>query len=144
MHNPATVLGFDFGTKKIGVAVGQAITRTASGLETIPYREQQPDWQRIEKLIKEWQPHALLVGIPYNMDDTEQPLTILANAFKHQLESRFQRPVHPVDERLTTRASWQLLKQYGAKSAYQKKRQKIDQVSATLIIETWFSTQEGV
>jgi len=141
MHKPETVLGFDFGTKKIGVAVGQAITRTASGLETIPYRQRQPDWQRIDALVQEWQPAIMLVGVPYNMDDTAQPMTRQAEAFIQALGARFPCSVYPVDERLTTRASWQLLNQYATQSAYQKKRQKIDQVSATLIIETWYSTQ---
>jgi putative holliday junction resolvase len=135
-----TVIGFDLGTKKIGIAVGQTITHTASGLETISHVENKPDWEKIKILLSEWQPYALIVGIPYNMDDSEQPLTVAARKFSRQLSGRFDLPVHLVDERLSTRASWQILHEHAAKKNYKKKRQQIDQVSATLIVETWFST----
>ena len=135
----STILGFDFGSKKIGVAVGQSLTQTASGLETIQFVNKKPDWTRIEKLIKEWQPDTLLVGIPYNMDGTEQPISKKARAFAQQLQERFSLDVQGVDERLSTRASWQLLSEHSTNS-YQTKRKHIDQVCATLIIETWFSS----
>ena len=71
----ATLLGFDFGTKSIGVAVGQQLTGTARPLTALKAQEGTPDWNLIEKLLKEWQPDYVVVGLPLNMDGTEQPLT---------------------------------------------------------------------
>ena len=140
MPEVMTVLGFDYGSKKIGIAVGQTITKTASGVETLQNINNKPDWDKIKNIIADWQPQALLIGIPYNMDDTEQPLTIAAKKFSRQLENSFKLPIYLVDERLSTRESWHRLKEHSANQSYKKKREKIDQVSATLIIETWFST----
>lgn len=67
----STLLGFDFGPRKIGVAVGQTITGSASALTTIRSRREKPDWSRIEQLVREWQPNGAVVGLPFNMDDTE-------------------------------------------------------------------------
>ncbi|WP_246345213.1 Holliday junction resolvase RuvX [endosymbiont of Lamellibrachia barhami] len=75
------VLGFDYGTRKIGVAVGQTITATATALETLLPVKNKPDWQRISQLIDEWRPDALIVGLPLNVDDTETDATAPAKRF---------------------------------------------------------------
>ena len=76
-----SVMGFDFGTKRIGVAFGQTLTGTASALSPVTARDGIPDWQVLDKLMAEWQPDAFLVGLPYNMDDTESELLVRARKF---------------------------------------------------------------
>jgi putative Holliday junction resolvase len=126
--NISTALGFDFGTRKIGVAVGQTLTRCASPVETLRQVRQQPDWQGISRLIREWQPQALIVGLPLNMDDTETEVAGMARRFSRQLHGRYGLPVFLVDERLTSKAAAELA---GGERA------KIDALAAKLILETW-------
>ena len=83
------IIGFDFGTHNIGVAVGQTITGTASPLPALKAKDGQPDWSKVEKMIAEWQPKLLVVGLPLNMDGSEQPLTDLARKFANRLHGRF-------------------------------------------------------
>jgi len=100
--NIKTVLGFDYGSKKIGVAVGQSVTQTVTPLITLPSKNQKPDWAAIEKQIKEWQPDILVVGLPVHLDGEEQPMTLAAKKFGNQLNGRFQLPVEFMDERLSS------------------------------------------
>ncbi|HAW77355.1 MAG TPA: Holliday junction resolvase RuvX, partial [Alteromonas australica] len=80
-----TVLAFDFGTKSIGVAVGQEVTGTASPLAALKARDGIPDWQQIAALYEEWQPHLVVVGLPLNMDGSEQEMTQRAKKFANRL-----------------------------------------------------------
>lgn len=137
MPKTGTFLGFDFGTKRIGVAVGQALTKTATPLSHLKARDGVPDWQLITKLIQEWHPVAFIVGIPINMDGTDQPVTTLARAFAIELTDRFQLQVHQVDERLTTKAARSKLFEYGGYRALQK--HDIDSIAAKIILESWLS-----
>ncbi len=84
-----TLLAFDFGTKSIGVAIGQRITGTARPLTAIKANDGTPDWTQFEKLLKEWQPELVVVGLPLNMDGTNQPLTDRARKFANRLHGRF-------------------------------------------------------
>jgi putative Holliday junction resolvase len=137
-----TLLGFDFGTRKIGVAVGQTVTGTASPLTTLRHRGSKPDWAAIEALIREWRPDAAVLGLPFNMDDTEEEtLAEPVRRFARQLQGRFGLPVHLVDERLTTLAAERAL---GA--ARPRTRQTgrqgtdaLDAYAAKLILETWLT-----
>ena len=97
----ATLLGFDYGTAKIGIAVGQSITGTATPLITLRAVRQHPDWQRIGDLILSWQPSALVVGLPCDIDGSETELSGSAKRFARRLEGRYHLPVHMIDERLT-------------------------------------------
>lgn len=133
---PEVVLGFDFGTKRIGIAVGQTITKTARPLKTIETYAGEPNWEEIVKIIQHWQPDALLVGIPLNMDGTEQYLTELAKRFAKQLEEHSKLPVYGVDERLTTKDAREKIFSKGGFKALQKN--PVDSVAAQIIIETWF------
>lgn len=136
---PRTVLGFDFGLRRIGVAAGQMITKTASAVSTLPARQGIPDWTRVAKLIKEWRPDAVIVGIPLNMDGSEQAITLAARQFAATLQQQFKLPVYEADERLTTReARLQLSEQNDLKLF---NHQKIDSLAACLIVETWMGTQ---
>lgn len=91
-----TLLAFDFGTKSIGVAVGQRITGTARPLPAIKAQDGTPDWNIIERLLKEWQPDEIIVGLPLNMDGTEQPLTARARKFANRIHGRFGVEVKPM------------------------------------------------
>lgn len=97
-----TIVAFDFGMKYIGVATGQTVTRQANPLCCIKARNGVPDWAAIEKLISTWQPQMLLVGLPLNMDDSEQHITNCARNFANRLHARVKIPVSLVDERLST------------------------------------------
>jgi putative Holliday junction resolvase len=99
---PLTVLAFDFGLRKIGVATGQAITHTASEIATVRARDGVPDWNAVDALVRQWRPDALLVGLPLNMDDTESEMSTRAKRFAKKLRSRYRLRVNLVDERLTS------------------------------------------
>lgn len=130
-----TFLGFDFGTKRIGLSVGQNITQQARPLTTVLYINKEPDWQTIKNCIDTWQPAGLVVGIPYNMNGTEQPVTVLAKKFCGSCLSRFALPVYEMDERLTTvEARAQLFADGGYKTL---KKSEIDAYAAKLILESW-------
>lgn len=130
-----TVLGFDFGGKCIGVAVGNTVTQTASPLAMVVSHQQRPDWDHIGRLIDEWRPARLIVGIPLTMDDREQHMTTAAQRFGRQLNGRFHLPIVMVDERLSTREAASR-KTYGADGKPVSGR--LDPVAAQIIIETWF------
>lgn len=134
------LLGFDFGMKRIGVAVGQTVTRSARPLETLQAHEGVPAWQAVDKLIKTWQPDALVVGIPLNMDGTEQPLTLIARDFSTLLQERYQLPVYGIDERLSTKDARERLFQQGGYKALQ--HGQVDSVAAQLILQNWLSQFE--
>jgi putative Holliday junction resolvase len=97
-----TLLCFDYGTKRIGVAVGQSITGTASPLDIIHVHNNKPDWKAIAHLIDNWKPDALVVGVPLQMDSKRQDMTIAADKFARQLEGRFHLQVYGIDERLSS------------------------------------------
>ena len=131
-----TILTFDYGTKSIGVAVGQELTGTASLLSAIKAQDGTPDWAVIEKLIQDWQPQLLLVGLPLNMDGTEQPFTARVHKFVNRLHGRFGVKVVTHDERLTTvDARADLFAQGGFKKL---SKDAVDCWSAKLILESFF------
>jgi putative Holliday junction resolvase len=101
-QRPTTVLAFDFGLRNIGVATGQAITRTASELGTVRARDGAPDWSAMDALVREWQPDVLVVGLPLNMDDTVSKMAVRAKRFATKLRARYKISVELVDERLTS------------------------------------------
>ena len=134
-----TVLGFDFGTKSIGAAIGQEITGTARPLTSFKAKEGNPEWQQIEKLLKEWQPDLVVVGLPLNMDGTEQPVTALAKKFANRLHGRFGVQVVLHDERLSTVEAKADLFERGGYRALNKG--SVDAASAVIILESWFEKQ---
>lgn len=129
-----TYLCFDFGEKRIGVAVGQSLTGTASPLETITVKNLKPDWKKISLLIDHWKPDALIVGIPINMDESRQPATDNAEKFVRQLEGRYHLQVITADERLT---SYEARKRLKSKSG-------LDPVAAQIILESWLGDRKNV
>jgi putative Holliday junction resolvase len=125
-----TLLGFDYGHKRIGVAVGQTLTASATALVTVRARDGKPDWPAISRLIEEWKPGALVVGIPYHMDGAEQAMTADAQRFCRQLEGRYGLPVHRAEERLTS---------YIVESTATRDsdRRAVDPLSAQVILQDW-------
>lgn len=134
----STIIGFDFGTKSIGVAVGQSITGTASPLSALKAKEGIPSWDIIEQLLKEWQPEQLVVGLPLNMDGTEQPLTQRAKKFGNRLHGRFGLTVSFQDERLTSTAAREELFNSGGFKKLEKGL--VDSQAALLIVEDFLSS----
>ena len=132
---PLTLLAFDFGERRIGVAVGQSLTGTATALSTVEVYRSGPDWKELARLVETWHPRAMVVGLPLNMDGTEQKMTRLAKRFGRELEARFAVPVHMVDERLSTREARQRMFERG------DLRGDDDPVAAEIILEGWLDTQ---
>jgi len=129
-----TLLGFDYGTQRIGIAVGQSITGTATALCTINSRHGKPDWGRISGLIEQWRPDALVVGLPLHDDGSDSNISKAARNFAQQLEGRYRLPVHPMDERLSSHAAKQHMRQSTSK-------QEVDAVAAMIILQNWLETQ---
>lgn len=131
------VLGFDFGTKRIGAAAGQAVTGTASPLAPVPARDGIPDWARLDALLAEWSPEALVVGLPLNMDDTESTLSQLARKFARRLAARYRLPVFMCDERLSSHSARGLLME--VQQRRKGKLPALDSTAAVLIAEAWLA-----
>ena len=138
LFSKTAYLGFDFGNKKIGVAVGYADTAIASPLQTIRSIGQTPDWQKIAALVQEWQPTGLVVGISWQADGSENTITPKMQKFCRQLNGRFNLPVYQIDEALTTFAAKQLLYDDLHLSA-DKLWEVQDQVAAQIILQSWFN-----
>ena len=138
----ATVLAFDFGTQRIGVAVGNTLTRTAQPLTTIDDERNDERFAAIAALIAEWQPGMLVVGLPTHADGSEHDMTQRAQRFARQLEGRFRMPVALVDERWTTQDAQVVLDAAG-KSGRNGRAQR-DQVAAQLILQSWFDDPGNV
>lgn len=135
------LLGFDYGTRRIGIAVGNTLTGTARGLTTVR-SDPQPDWQSLKALFDEWQPHACVIGLPLNMDGTEQPLTRATRRFAEQLHERYERPVHTMDERLSSVAAREALKSQRAAGRRRRVRAgEKDSEAARIILEDWLGLQ---
>jgi len=128
-----TLLGFDYGLKRIGVAVGQELTGTASALTTVAARDGKPDWDAITRLIQEWQPDAVVVGLPLNMDGSDHELSRRARRFGNQLHGRYNLPAHFIDERLSSLQAEALLR------GSSHRKEDIDKLAAQVILETWLS-----
>lgn len=138
-HNEANngnILAFDFGEKKIGVAVGNSITKTARPLETIRKIKKIERNQIIDRLLKEWGPSLLVVGLPLNEDGTESRLTELAKTFAEKIQNRSKIDTVMVDERYTSVEAKLLIRE--STKNITKGSQLIDQVAAKIILESYF------
>ncbi|MGL9722605.1 Holliday junction resolvase RuvX [Sodalis sp. (in: enterobacteria)] len=135
MAGAGSIMAFDFGTRSIGVAIGQRVTCTARPLTAFKARDGVPDWQQIEKLLNEWRPDTVVVGLPLNMDGSEQPLTARARKFANRLHGRFGVQVVLHDERLSTVEAHAGLFARGGYRALEKGN--VDAGSAVIILESW-------
>jgi putative Holliday junction resolvase len=133
-----TVLAFDFGEKRVGVAVGDLDVRIAHPLDTIAAEDNATRFAHIEKLVAEWRPVQFVVGLPAHADGTEHEVSRLARRFAQRLERRFALPVARGDERLTSRAAESRLIDSGVRG--QKLRASVDAAAAREILEAYFET----
>lgn len=130
------VMAFDFGTRRIGVAVGQELLGSGQPVALVPARDGIPDWQQIECLLEEWRPDLVVVGLPLNMDDTENDMCARARKFGKRLHGRYHVPVEMVDERLTSfEAKGEVM---AAGGSHDFGRHGVDDRAAVLILETFF------
>ena len=136
-----TFLAFDYGERRIGVAVGQSVTGTASPLVTVEVRRGEPDWVSIDGIVADWKPDGLVVGEPLHMDGRPQPMTRYARRFGHALRSRYGLPVHAADERLSTVEARAELAARGAfRGTGAGRRRGIDHpIAARVILESWLA-----
>ena len=133
-----TLLGFDYGTRRIGIAIGQDLTATAAALTTVTSHHGKPNWEAIDRIVAQWQPQLLVVGLPVHMDGTEHERTRASRRFGNQLQGRYNLPVEWVDERLTSEEAGRLLREQGIQ-APQNAREKslLDMMAAQLILQSW-------
>ena len=145
-----TILGFDYGQVRIGVAIAQELTASARPLLTLKTSQGAPPWPAIAELISEWRPQQLVVGLPYQADGSANTVTQAALRFAEQLRTRAQLPVATVDERLSSYAAASLLaerqgkrRKPGRRPGRKPGRDKaaVDRVAAALILETWLQQQ---
>ena len=130
-----TLLAFDYGTRNIGVATGQTITSSANSLTPLKAKDGVPDWNQIEKLIQDWKPDLVLVGLPLNMDETESELSARARKFANRIHGRFNVKIELVDERLTSfEAKGEVMSRGGSRDY---KNNPVDSIAARLILESW-------
>jgi putative Holliday junction resolvase len=133
------VLAFDFGTRRIGVASGQELLGSGQPVAMLPARDGIPDWQQLAHLLEEWRPDLVVVGLPLNMDDTENEMCARARKFGKRIHGRFHLPVEMVDERLTSfEAKGEVMAAGGSRDFG---RHGVDDRAAVLILETWFGLQ---
>lgn len=136
------VLAFDYGTRRIGVAVGNELLKSARELPALSARDGIPDWLQVTRLLEEWQPGLLVVGLPLHMDGSESDMSIRARKFANRLHGRYGKPFEMVDERGSTREAKHIAHQSGHSGNY--RQQSVDGIAAELILESWFAVQEGL
>ena len=137
------VLSFDFGFRRIGVAVGQTLTGTASALETVSHG-QRPDWAAIDRLVTEWKPALLLVGLPLGSEGEETEMSKAARTFGAALQKRYGSPVEYIDERLTSRvAESRFAEQRAAGTRRRKDASQLDAIAAQIICENWLQSRHA-
>lgn len=135
-----TVLGFDVGAKRIGVAVGNAVSATARDLAVVDMRDEVADWPAVDKLLREWRPDALVVGDPRTLADGDQPSRQRARRFAHDALLRYRIPVRLVDERSSSIEAAQRFAD--ARAAGARKRgdaRNLDALAAAVIVERWLA-----
>ena len=140
MSNTITsVLGFDYGKKRIGIATGQTITDSATPCKTLNQIDGNPDWPAIALEIQQWNPQALIVGMPYHTDGSENKMTAAARQFAYELEKRFKLPVIEVNEALSSQQAEEVLKEN--MKINQHNKQEIDKMAAAIIVQRWLDQQ---
>jgi putative Holliday junction resolvase len=140
-QQPRVVLAFDFGQRRIGVACGDTVSRSASPLEAVPAGKDGPRWELLDKLMREWQPDLAVIGLPYNVDGSDSDMTSAARGFAAELQRRFLLEIALVDERYSSREAEARLK--SARESGQRRRRvtpgAVDAAAACVILERWFT-----
>jgi putative Holliday junction resolvase len=138
-----SILAFDFGLRRIGIAVGQFTTMTAGSLETVSHGKS-PDWAAIDRLVNEWKPTQLLVGLPLGPEGDETEMSRAARAFGAQLHKRYTLPVSYADERLTSHAAEGRFAELRAQGSLRRKHaRRLDAMAARIILENWLQSTPG-
>jgi putative Holliday junction resolvase len=138
---PKIVLAFDYGLRRIGVACGDTVSRSASTLETVPAGQKGPRWEMIASMMRDWQPDMAVVGLPYNVDGSDNDMTGAARSFAAELTRRFGVEVVMVDERyssLEAEARLQTARESGLRRRRVAKSD-VDAAAACVILERWFT-----
>lgn len=142
MHKSQIIMAFDFGTQKMGIAIGQTAIESKTPLAPFPMKDGIPDWIQLLKIVAEWKPQLFLVGLPLNMDDSESELSRRARKFARRLRHQTNIETWMVDERLTTREARHDLEHFHQQG--RGKNISADSLAASLFIESWYYTQEGI
>ena len=138
----STVMVFDFGLQRTGVAVGNTIVGTASAVETLQSINNKPNWDGISRLIKQWAPKQLVVGMPKQLNGEDTPLTAPIEKFCNQLNGRYNLPVAQANEQFTSIEAGRRLKEVRQAGRKRKvKKEEVDQISAVIIFENWYRSQ---
>jgi putative Holliday junction resolvase len=136
-----TVLAFDFGTKRIGVAVGEAELRVAHPLAAIDSERNDVRFAATAALIEEWRPCLLIVGLPFAVDGSEHEMSARCRRFANQLAARYRLPVRLVDERYSSTSAETLLRQSGRR-ADKSSKGRLDAASAQVILQAFFDQSD--
>lgn len=138
---PKIVLAFDFGLRRIGVACGDTVSRSASALEAVPVNAKGPRWEAIDALMRDWQPDMAVVGLPYNVDGSDGSMTGAARVFAAELARRYMMEVALVDERYSSLEAESRLKSARESGLRRRRVAKadVDAAAACVILERWFS-----
>lgn len=140
MTGPTTLLAFDVGARRIGVAVGNTVTMSASEVGVLDVHDAGPDWDRLDRWVREWRPETLVVGDPATLDGGDQPIRARARAFARELARRYALPVQQVDERTS---SIEAAQRFAAGRAAGAKRRRdaaqLDALAAVVILERWLA-----
>ncbi|HET8701147.1 MAG TPA: Holliday junction resolvase RuvX [Nitrococcus sp.] len=135
-------LGFDYGWRRLGIAVGEGLTGSAHPVTTLTCRQGRPDWKLLAEIIETWQPAALVVGIPRHADGSASKTTLRAAAFAQELEQRWNLPTHRVDERLSSHeARTRLQEAAGRRLRGASGKALVDRLAAQIILQTWLNEQ---
>lgn len=141
---PRIVVAFDFGKRRIGIACGDTLSRSARALPGIANSGSGPEWDCVDKMLRDWQPSLAVVGLPYSVDGSENAMSRAARRFAGEIESRYALPVHLVDERYSSLEAESRLK--GLRESGSRKRRitktDLDAVAACVILERWFMESE--
>ncbi len=134
-----SVLAFDYGERRIGVAAGNTLTATATPLETLRNKASGPDWEAVARCFESWRPEVVVVGVPYNMDGTRGRLASAAEGFAAELGARFGTEVVTVDERLSSREAEQTLRERRRSGALRRRlrREDVDGEAASVLLRQW-------
>ena len=140
---PRVVLAFDFGRRRIGVACGDTVSRTAAPAGAVPVTPGGPRWEILDALMRDWQPALAGVGLPYNVDGSDSGMTSAARGFAAELEKRYLKPVVLVDERYSSREAEARLKAQRESGLRRRRVAKadIDAAAACVILERWFTEE---
>ncbi len=138
-NNITNVLGFDYGKKRIGLATGQTITNSATPCKTIQQIDGNPDWVAIKTEIEQWKPQALILGMPFHTDGSENKMTATCRQFGYELKKRFKLPVIEINEALSSQQAEEILKENI--KINQQNKHEIDRMAAAIIVQRWLNEQ---